>query len=524
MGNWFDSIGAGISGAWDWASGGASAGAKATQERVAGSDAAQSGGKATGLTPWMKMLGMTPAEAPPEDRMAKPSELADLNAGLAPAQAGGDRRFSGGVQGNKESNGLVKQADGTYKAPSIQHWDAVGKSGGNRQSDIDARDEDVKVGAPEVYQPDLSKLDRTTTGQLGLQDLGKDHDPQDNIISKGELHPGHKAGKNITGAGAFTSVASGSHHDEFKFEPKTTIDPLTGKGKTTIFGGGDQWGWEGKTGYRAVAHSDDMRHQAQAEAGLVASGGASWNAGLDSEKGLYAAGGIGGKAGAYAQGDANTKTGSVKVGGVDYDAGIGVHGEAFLGAKAGAGGQIGLGPDFIGAKGSAGAFIGAEAAGDIHANLGPVGGKVGGSVMAGAGAGIDGDISYKDGKFHMGGKMFAALGYGGSLGGEVTVDVGAIGKSAYNLASDAGTAISNGASAAGTAIADGAGYVGGAIADGASTAGNAIYNGATAAGDAISSGVDAAGDAISSGASAVGRGVSNAGSAIYNGAANLFSW
>ena len=416
MGNWYDGIGStignGIGGAFDFLSGtpqGTTArGAAAAGTAVQQSPTAQSAGKATGLSDWMKMLGIGPSAAPAEDRMAKPSELADLADGRLPPTAGGDRSFSNGVQGNTGSNGLERQPDGTWKAPSVNNWRATGTSGGNRQSDIDARDEQVKVGAPEIYQPDLSKIPRTTTGQLGLEDLGK------NGVAKDA---------NINGAGHFTSTAWGTNNDPLSFGAKTKIDPLTGKGMTSFMSGGGQAGGEYKNGYRAVAASKDGRHTAQAEGGFVASGGASYGVGLDTANGLNAQAGVGGKVGLYGNADANTKTGSVNIGGVDYDAGAGVHGEAFVGAKAGAGGQIGLGPNFIGAKGSAGAFVGAEAAGDIHANLGPVGGKVGGSLMAGAGAGIDGDISFQDGKFHMGGKMFAALGYGGSLGGEITVDV-----------------------------------------------------------------------------------------------------
>ena len=459
--------------------------------------------KATGLSSWAKMLGLSRGEPtpPPEDRMAKPSELADLEAGIAPPLPGGDRYFSGTVEGNNDRHGLERNKDGTYKAPTIQSWDATGKTYGNRQGDIDARDgAKAKVGAPEIYQPDLSKIPRHTEGQHGLQDLAKINAP---------LPDGTVPKHNITGAGAFTSTAWGTNVDPFTTGAVTTTNPLTGQGVTSFASGGAQAGGEFKTGYRAVAHSDDMRHTAQAEAGLVASGGASYGLGLNTQSGFHATAGVGGKAGAYAVGDANTKTGAVNVGGIDYDAGVGVHGEAFLGAKAGAGGAIGLGPDFVGAKGSAGAFIGAEAAGDIHGHLGPVGGRVGGSVMAGAGAGIDGDISYKDGKFHMGGKMFAALGYGGSLGGDITIDVGKIGASAANLL-DSGMGL---AQNAGQSMREGAIQLGGHIA-----------NGANAAGTAISNGVDAAGDAISDGASAVGRGVSNAGNAIYNGAADLFSW
>ncbi|MGN6110936.1 MAG: hypothetical protein ACTHU0_37895, partial [Kofleriaceae bacterium] len=475
-GHWYDGLGTGIGSLVDMFTGAAPgsthAGAKAAAAPVAaeGKHVADNTnfGKATGLAPFMKMLGIgqEPAKATPEDRMATPSELADAKAGKV-ATAGGSDRYSADVKGNKDSKGFAKvtTADGKsggYTMPSIQNWDARGKSYGNRQSDIDARDKGVKVGAPEIYQPDLSKIPRVVTGQKSDE----------------------------RGAGHFREDAYGSHLDGYKADGtvddgwsgisgKTKFDPASGKGSTSLYSRGYQAGVEKKEGYRAVAFSDDKRHSASAEAGLVANAGLSGSVGADTKNGLYATGGIGAKAGAYAQGDANTKTGKVNVGGQQFDAGIGAHGDVFVGAKAGASGTVGLGPDFVGAKGSIGAFAGAEAAGDIHGNLGPVGAKLGGSVMAGAGIGADGDISFKDGKFHMGGKLFAALGYGGSISGDVTVDFAKAGKALYGLGQGAVEGISNGASYLGNGIADGASYLGSGIASGASYVGNGIADGAS---------------------------------------------
>ncbi len=488
--SWFDGLGSGIGSLVDMFAGApagtTSAGASAAAGHVAGSGAAQKAGALTGLTPYMSLLGMTPAAAPAEDRMIKPSEAADLAAGRGPATAGGSTSYSGAMVNTKEGNGFEKitNADGShggFKLPSYANWGGTGTSGGNRQSDIDARDEAVKIAAPEIYQPDLSKLDVTTVGQKSISQAGK--------------------GENVTGAGRFTDTAWGSHTDDAAWGVKTTVGP-DGKGSTSFGGGGYQAGGIYRDGYRAVAMSDDKRYTADAEAGIVAQGGVSGSYGLDTKNGAFATGGIGGKIGAYGQANADAKTESVKIGGVDYDAGIGAHGEVFAGAKAGAGGTVGIGPDFVGAKGNIGAFIGAEAAGDIHGNLGPLAGKVGASGMVGAGIGADGDISYKDGKFHMGGKLFAALGYGGSLSGDVTVDVGAIGKSLYNGAST---------------VADYAGK-------GLSTAGDYASKGLSAAGGAICDGASAVGGAISSGAGAVGGAISSGASSLYNGASSLFSW
>lgn len=476
-------------------------GASATGARAAGSAIANSGagqeakhvagntdfGKATGLSPWMKMLGMGGPEAPPQDRMATPSEMRDLKAGKAPATPGGSlsdirngRGFygsgeGGGVTGQRETKGFEKKtnADGTsggYQLPSTQQWSAVGRSGGNRKSDIEARDKPVKVGAPSVWQPNLSKIPRTVTGQRDRGDK-----------------------KATSGAGAFHESAYGSHTDKEGSWGSMTFNPADGTGGTSIYSRGYQAGVEEKGGYRALAISDDKRHSAQAEAGYVANAGLSGSYGLDTKNGAYATGGVGAKAGLYAQADADTKTDSVKIGGQDYDAGIGVHGDAFVGAKAGASGTVGLGPDFVGAKGNIGAFVGAEAAGDVHANLGPVGGKLGGSVMAGAGIGADGDISYKDGKFHIGGKMFAALGYGGSVSADMTVDVGKIAKTAGSLASDAYDYVAD--SPVGQAASDAYDYVADSpVGDALSSAGEGISDAAGAVSDTVGGAYNAVSD------------------------------
>src|SRR5262249_13492535 len=358
--------------------------------------------------------------------MATPREMADLRAGHIPV-AGGSTYYGNEVTGQRESTPqnyfgkTVTDADGKTKTvggfnlPNYQNWDAVGRSYGNRQSDINARpnpdgsenEKRIKVAAPEIYQPDLSKIPRRIEGQT----------------------------TDVVGAGHFAEHAYGSHSDwndptMSGWSGKMKFNPGTGKGSTSIYSTGYQAGIEEKEGYRAVAFNDDKRYSASAEAGMVANAGLSGELGLDTERGLYASGGIGAKSGLYAQADADAKSRSIKIGGQDFDAGIGVHGDTFLGAKLGASGMLGLRPDFIGAQGTIGAFAGAELAGDIHGNLGPLGAKLGASGMVGAGIGADGDISYKDGKFHIGGKLFASLGYGGSLSGDLTIDFGKIMKAA----------------------------------------------------------------------------------------------
>jgi len=494
-------------------------------------------GKATGLAPFMKMLGIGPSTPTPvpEDRMATPLELQDLASGHIPT-AGGSTYYGNDVSGLKESKSQnyfgktvtnpdgTKTTEGGFNLPSVQNWDATGRSYGNRQGDIDARVgpdgkavKPITVGAPEIYQPDLSKIHRDVEGQR----------------------------TDRVGAGHFAEHAYGEHLDwddagKSGWSGKTKFNPGTGKGSTTIYSTGYQAGVEEKEGYRAVAFNEDKTLSASAEGGLVANAGLSGSVGLDTKQGLYATGGIGAKAGLYGNADANAKTQSVKIGGVDYDAGIGVHGDTFLGAKAGASGTLGIGPEFIGAKGNIGAFVGGEAAGDIHGNLGPLGGKLGASGMVGAGIGADGDISYKDGKFHIGGKLFACLGYGGSLSGDLTVDFGKIAKSLGPVGSGimdiAGGQIMGAANVLGGGIGGaidvgqgiyrGIGDVGGGIVSGIGAVGSGIGSGISnfAEGD-ILSGLGDIGGGVVSGvgevASGVGRGIYDVGSGIVSGVGSV---
>ena len=121
-------------------------------------------------------------------------------------------------------------------------------------------------------------------------------------------------------------------------------------------------------------------------------------------------------------------------------AGAGVHADGFAGVKLGAGARVGVGPKFIGAEGKIGGFAGAEGSVDAHANLGPLKGKVGASGIAGIGFEASGGISLEDWKLHIGGKLGAALGLGGSVSFDATLDL----KQTYELAKWAGKQIHNG--------------------------------------------------------------------------------
>src|SRR5262249_46480217 len=143
----------------------------------------------------------------------------------------------------------------------------------------------VKIGAPDVWQPDLKSIPRTVEG-LGAKD---------------------------DGAGHFAEHAYGSHLDwtdpaKSGWSGATKFNPGTGKGSTSIYSTGSQAGVEEKEGYRARAsHKFDGGGSAvaSAEGGMVANAGLSGSVGLDTKNGAFATGGIGAKAGLYGQADAD---------------------------------------------------------------------------------------------------------------------------------------------------------------------------------------------------------------------------
>ncbi len=527
--SWFDNIKQGAGSVMDWMGGSKGGAAKQAPAAAAGGAGASADGgahaaggsawgesswaKATGLAPWAKALGAGQGPA------AAPSTAPTGGNSFDEIRKGNGDFKSSDVEGYKKVTGFGRDTEkGGFKTPEYNSWSTTGSSYGNRKDDLDKHAEKAGLEPgrategvpPTVWQPSLDKIGNSDPKKPGYDPRSTGHNNRSGVLSKDDAsskideQKAAGTGGGYSDAGSFRSSKYGSYSGTTglaaeKWDDKAgkmVADPNakfttghSGKGSMGIAGWEGQWGAEEKGGVRATAMSENKQHSASAEAGWVASGGASGSYGLDSAKGAYAQGGIGGKVGAYAQADADTKTSSVKVGGVDYDMGAGVHGEAFVGAKAGASGEIGFGPDFMGAKGNIGAFVGAEAAGDVHGNLGPLGAKAGGSVMAGAGIGAEGDLSYKDGKFHVGGKMFAALGYGGALSADLTVDVGAMGRSAHALGSAAVDGISTAGTAAGNAI-----YNGGAA------AGNAIYNGGAYAAQGVS---NAATSTWNAGASAV---------------------
>jgi hypothetical protein len=338
-----------------------------------------------------------------------PSPFADMYGGPA-------NKYS--VQGKDSSQGLAPG-----KWPEYQKWDAWGSGQGNRKGDLPDDKGKVKnatASAPKVAQADLKGIaTTTTTGQ------------KDGELGGGTYHDS-----------TFGTVVEGGAKG---FKPSVKYDPMKGDKSLDIYSARAAAGMREKVGVRGMARAEGDLGSAQAKGDAYAVGelGADAYGKINTKDGLVAGANASGKLGVGFSGDADLKTPGLKIDGVDtpLDAGVGVHADGFAGVKVGAGGRVGLGPQFIGAEGSIGAFAGVEAQGDIHANLGPVRGKLGGSVMAGAGIGADGGIVYEDGKIRIGGKLYAALGYGASVSGEVTLDVRqaaqlamAAGKKAYQIA------------------------------------------------------------------------------------------
>lgn len=124
-------------------------------------------------------------------------------------------------------------------------------------------------------------------------------------------------------------------------------------------------------------------------------------------------------------------------------------GEAEIGAKAD--GKVHLGP--TGGEAGGEAFAGAKAKGEANASVGGVGAGAHGEAWAGAGAEAKAKLGMgEDGKFHVGGSAGAALGVGGKVGFDVTVDPKEVTDTVTDAAHDAGHA----AGAAGHAAGEGA--------------------------------------------------------------------
>jgi hypothetical protein len=105
----------------------------------------------------------------------------------------------------------------------------------------------------------------------------------------------------------------------------------------------------------------------------------------------------------------------------------------WAGARAGASGGIRINEDDVSAGIDAGGFVGAE--GGVTGSVGSdrtVEASADASARFGAGVDLDAGISVQDGKFTIGGSAGVALGPGGKLGGEVTINPGGIVESLWN--------------------------------------------------------------------------------------------
>ena len=156
---------------------------------------------------------------------------------------------------------------------------------------------------------------------------------------------------------------------------------------------------------------------------------------------------LGGSASAYLfQASAE---GSVSYGIVE----AGASGEVFVGAEAE--GDLSVGADGVHVGGEA--FAGASAEGTVNADVGGIGAGVTGEAWAGVGIAGDLDIGMEDGKFHIGGQLGAALGVGGSITPDITVDPGEV----MDTAQDAADAVSDAAGNVADWAQDAAGAVSG---------------------------------------------------------------
>lgn len=181
--------------------------------------------------------------------------------------------------------------------------------------------------------------------------------------------------------------------------------------------------------------------------GGTASGSASAKVGADAQAGIGVTNtGLKGSAKASAGATAETK-GQINYGPAE----VGGSAKAFAGAEAQ--GDVSVGADGVKAGGSA--FAGARAEGEVHGDVGGVGAGVKGEAWAGVGAEANVQVGMEDGKFVIGGEAGAALGVGGKVGGEVTIDPGKI----TDTAKDAGAAIGDFAGGAGDKARD----IGGAL-------------------------------------------------------------
>ena len=337
---------------------------------------------------------------------------------------GGGSAFGGlsDPQNHYDISGLDKSQGGYM--PSYQSWDAWGVGAGNRKSDTPQIDpkkpnepgvvKNATMGAPSIDQVNLSALKPD-----------KEHQGPDNGFYN-ESVAGTVPWKSGLGSGKYNKDG-------------TSADLWSGSAVT-----GAKWqaGLRGKTSaegeYGRADASGDLYANAEAGAGV--------NAKMTST-GVEAGAQASARAGVGARGDADLTSADLSgLFGMQGDlskpltVGAGAHADGFAGVKLGAGVKAGIGEKFTGIEGKIGGFAGAEGSADVHANLGPLKGKAGVSGIAGIGFEASGGISLEDWKLHIGGKLGAALGLGGSVSFDATLDL----KQTYEMAKSIGKKIHNG--------------------------------------------------------------------------------
>lgn len=109
---------------------------------------------------------------------------------------------------------------------------------------------------------------------------------------------------------------------------------------------------------------------------------------------------------------------------------VSAEGSVFVGAEAS--GELSIGTDGVHVGGEA--FAGASAEGTVSGDVGGVGAGLTGEVWAGVGVAADLDVGMEDGKFVIGGELGAAVGLGGSVSPEITIDPGEVMDTAQDAA------------------------------------------------------------------------------------------
>lgn len=313
-----------------------------------------------------------------------------------------------------QREGSGRPATDSYAISGKDGYRATGVGVGNRSGDVVNKDgvrKSESQGLPSTPRPAMNKLDL-------------DRDRVDHYAHEGEGSSAAAYTEREAGWGTASGVKGG--WPGFKVDPTTGKMTISGPSAYAQAGGrlrhaagveGEISGAAGTMSGSAQAFSDAYVG-ASAQAGMSSDGTL---AGTKVKAGVAA--GVGYEAGVKAAGKMESQ--GLAVDGVtkDLTAGVNASGQALVAARAGVGADLTISAEEVGLTAKAGAFAGAEAKGEIGAHIGPVGAKVKGSAMAGAGIGAEAGIVYKDGVLTFGASAWAALGIGGKVGGEVSIDI-----------------------------------------------------------------------------------------------------